>query len=135
MTLIKRKCAERNRIYKKKMTNKQRNKKKKTHQGTKRGAGRMFRKIETQRGEKRLRLSVSTRRRRKKERNRDGEKKRDFLFPTHIFPLFPGVAARFRFCVVLVVVVVVTLSFFLLLSSVLCSNGLFRVRSPILIFL
>merc|ERR1719283_672429 len=69
MTLIKRKCAERNRIYKKKMTNKQRNKKKKTHQGTKRGAGRMFRKIETQRGEKRLRLSVSTRRRRKKKRN------------------------------------------------------------------
>merc|ERR1719334_728349 len=70
-------------------------KKKKTHQGTKRGAGRMFRKIETQRGEKRLRLSVSTRRRRKRERNRDGERKRiEISFSPHTYFLSFPVSPR-----------------------------------------
>merc|ERR1712002_894223 len=115
MTLIKRKYAERNRInIKKRMTIRNKDKKRR-------------RRIREQRG---AREECSEKSRRKEEKNAsafpfrrdDGEKEREIemekekkigiSFSPHIFPLFPGVAARFRICVVLVVVVVVTLSFF-----------------------
>merc|ERR1719290_46762 len=52
-------------------------------------------KIETQRGEKRLRLSVSTRRRRRRERNRDGERKKiEISFSPHTYFLSSPVSPR-----------------------------------------